>query len=111
MTTTVTVLVIAVLVVFLGVTTYLYLKDKTLDDIRADVYALILEAEHRYTESGKGKEKMDWVLTMAMELLPDWATLFITREVLEKVVQVWFEAVKDLLDDGKYNKSCQEDDV
>lgn len=108
METVVTVLVIAGLVVACALTTYFYLKGKTLDDIRADVYKLILIAEHHYTEEGSGKQKMEWVLEMTLELLPNWARVFITKDSLAKVVQLWFDAVKDLLDDGKINKSSKE---
>ena len=47
---------------------------------------------------------MKWVLSQARMLLPKWAQVLITEEFLEKVIEGWFQAVKDLLDDGKYNK-------
>ena len=46
------ILVIAVLVVLTAVVVYQYAKSKGLDGIRADVYQLILKAEHMYNESG-----------------------------------------------------------
>ena len=108
METVVTVLVIVGLVVICALTTYFYLKGKTMDDIMADVYKLFLVAEHHFTEEGSGKQKMEWVLEMTLELLPNWARVFITKDSLAKVVQLWFDAVKDLLDDGKINKSSKE---
>ena len=103
-----TILAIIVLVVgvlFAGVSLYIYLRNRTLEEIRYDVYQLFLHAEHRYEESGTGKQKMKWVLSQARMLLPKWAQVLITEEFLEKVIEGWFQAVKDLLDDGKYNKS------
>ena len=104
-TTIITFIVIAALLIGLGVTVYLYIRDKTLSDMRQDVYKLFLEAEHTYLYTGAGMQKMEYVIQRARSLLPVWAQLFITEELLRKVVQLWFDAVKDLLDDGKINGS------
>ncbi len=103
--TIITILVIIATLVGLGIAAYLYFKEKTLNEIRADVYQLFLEAEHRYTESKQGKQKLKWVVSRARGLLPGWLQTFITEAALEKIIDLWFRAVKDLLDDGKYNKS------
>lgn len=108
--TIVTILVIAVAVVGLIVFAYIYLRDKTLEEIRADVYQLFLQAEHTYLGTGAGKQKMKWVISKARSLLPAWAQLIVTDDLLYKVVEGWFKAVKDLLDDGKINKSTEGQD-
>ena len=105
--TIITILVIIATLVGLGITAYLYLKEKKLNEIRADVYELFLKAEHRYTESKQGKQKLKWVVPKARGLLPSWLQMFITEAALEKIIDLWFRAVKDLLDDGKYNKSVK----
>lgn len=105
--TIITILVIIATLVGLGITAYLYFKEKTLNEIRADVYQLFLKAEHIYKESKQGKQKMEWVVSRARGLLPDWLEMFITEDTLEKILEMWFRAVKDLLDDGKYNKSVK----
>lgn len=87
---------------------YFYLRDKSLNDIRADVYQLFLQAEHNFTNSGSGKFKMRWVINRVRDLLPVWLQAVITEELLYKVVEGWFRAVKDLLDDGKLNHSGKE---
>lgn len=105
-----TILIIALSIIFLigiGVLVYFYIREKTLEEIRGDVYQLFLEAEHTYQYTEAGKQKMSYVIQRARSLLPNWAQFFITEALLEKVIQVWFEAVKDLLDDGKYNKSTE----
>lgn len=84
---------------------YSYLKEKTLDQIRGDVYQLVLKAEHLWRESGEGKQKMKWVVQQARKLLPDWLYAVTSDEMLEKIIQVWFDEIKDLLDDGKVNGS------
>ena len=105
--TIITILVIIALLVGLGITAYLYFKEKTLNEIRADVYKLFLKAEHIYKESKQGKQKMKWVVSQARMLLPDWLDMFIMEEALENLLEMWFRATKDLLDDGKYNKSVK----
>lgn len=93
-----------------GVCIYIYLRDRSLEDIRKDVYQLFLKAEHKYTESGTGKQKMKYVISQARMLLPNWLQFFITEELLEIVIEGWFQAVKDLLDDGKMNRSAEGED-
>jgi len=83
---------------------YQYLKIKGLDGIRADVYQLILKAEHMYT-SAAGKQKLKWVVQEARKLLPGWLQIFLSEATLEKIIDGWFKGVKDLLDDGKVNGS------
>ena len=89
---------------------YLYARTKTLNEIRGDVYNLFLKAEHTFLVSGSGKQKMKWVVSQARGLLTGWAQMFITDELLYKVIEGWFQAVKDLLDDGKLNQSAEEPD-
>ena len=99
------ILVIALLVIVTAVVVYQYAKAKGLDGIRADVYQLILKAEHMYNESGTGKQKFEWVIQQARGLLPKWLQVFVTEKAMKEVVQKWFVGVKDLLDDGKVNNS------
>ena len=93
---------ITISIIYMG---YTYLKNRTLDEIRGDVYQLVLKAEHTYKESSSGKQKMKWVVCQARKLLPGWLQIIISEEMLEKIIQVWFDEVKDLLDDGKMNGS------
>ena len=99
------VLAVLVLAVLTIVMTYQYMKMKGLEGIRKDVYKLILKAEYVYKQSGQGKQKLKWVVSRARSLLPGWLQLFISEATLEKIIDTWFMGVKDLLDDGKVNKS------
>ena len=85
--------------------TVVYLKNRSLEDIRNDVYQLILKAEHMYKQSGTGKQKMKWVVSQARKLLAAWLQALLSEETLENIIQAWFDGVKDLLDDGKMNHS------
>ena len=100
--------VLTVLVFLLAVLgMYKYLKRKNIEEIRSDVYKLVLRAEHAYKESDSGKQKMKWVVSRARRLLPGWMQVIISEEALEKIIQIWFDEVKDLLDDGKINNSLK----
>lgn len=107
--TIVTIVLIVIAVAIIGAGIYFYVRDRSLDDIRDDVYQKFLEAEHD-EKLTTGKQKMKWVLQQARMLLPSWAQLFITDAFLEMVVEGWFQAVKDLLDDGKLNNSNAEEE-
>lgn len=84
---------------------YAYFKNKRLDEVRADVYKLFLKAEHIMKESKAGQQKMKWVMSKARLLLPKWLQMVISDDTFEKIVQLWFDQIKDLLDDGKLNHS------
>ena len=101
------IIVAVLLAVSVGVLAYMYIRDCTLDDIRTGVYQLFLEAEHTYLETDSGKKKMKYVIRRARSLLPAWTKFFVTEELLRTVVQMWFDGIKDLLDDGKMNKSAE----
>lgn len=98
--------IIGLLIVFsVIIMAFSYLKSRSLEQIRENVYQLFLKAEHVFTESSAGKQKMKWVIQEARKLLPGWLQLILTDAALEKVIQVWFNGIKDLLDDGKVNGS------
>lgn len=97
-------IIIGALIVFTMVLMlFSYFKNRTLEQVREDVYQLILKAEHTYKESSAGKQKMKWVVQQARKLLPGWLQAVISEEALQKLVQAWFDEIKDLLDDGKVN--------
>ena len=100
------IVVVAVLAITTVTMTIAYLRERTLDQIRKDVYRLFLKAERRFKESKQGQQKMKWVIQQARGLLPDWARAIISEELLIKVLQKWFDGIKDLLDDGKMNKTA-----
>ena len=101
------IIVAAVVILTIIAMAVTYFKNRTLEDIRADVYQLILKAEHIYEESGSGKQKMKWVVSQARKLLPQWAQALISEDTLMDIIQIWFDGVKDLLDDGKMNNSSK----
>lgn len=107
--TIITFLIIAVTLAVFGYGLYIYMRNKSLEEIRVDVYKLFLKAEHNFKYTGAGQQKMKWVVQKARGLLPVMVQAFISEEVLYKVIQAWFDAIKDLLDDGKVNASVKEE--
>lgn len=85
----------------------LYIRNRSIEGIREDVYQLFLKAEHLFVESGAGAEKMDWVCEKAYEMLPKVVKLFTTPDMIRVILQKWFVQIKDLLDDGKKNDSVE----
>lgn len=79
-----------------------YIRHMGLESIRERVYKAFLEAEYEF-QYGENTEKFEYVLNIAKSAIPAPFNLFITETLLRKVVQAWFDLVKDLLDDGKFN--------
>ena len=84
-----------------------YVRHMGLESIRERVYAAFLEAEHEFQE-GENTEKFEYVIDIARSAIPVPFNLLITENLLRKVVQAWFDLVKDLLDDGKFNGTSTE---
>lgn len=78
-----------------------------LEVVREYVYQLFVRAEHKF-EYGQNEQKFEYVVQLARSALPHPFNLFITESLLRKVVQTWFDICKDLLDDGKLNRSEEE---
>lgn len=52
-----------------------------------------------------GKEQEDWVVDNAYIYLPKWITMFISKEVMRKLISYIYRKAKDYLDDGNINGS------
>ena len=84
-----------------------YVRHMGLEAIRERVYAAFIEAEHEF-QQGENEEKFEYVIDIARSASPVPFNLLITENLLRKVVQAWFDLVKDLLDDGKFNGTSTE---
>lgn len=98
--------VVIVGVVLVALFLVIYLRGKTLNDIRKDCYELFLKAERAIVESGSGPERLNWVVDIAYPLVPKWLQFIITKNMFKVIVDEWFKEIKDLLDDGKNNDSA-----
>lgn len=78
-----------------------------LEKVRKYTYEKILEAEHEF-KYGDNEQKFDYVVQLARSSIPLPFSLFITEGLMRKTVQLWFNLVKDFLDDKKLNGSSIE---
>lgn len=78
------------------------LQSMGLEKIRAIVYKAFVTAENSFNH-GDNTQKFEYVVNLARSHLPAPFNLFITESLLRNVVQMWFDLVKDLLDDGRVN--------
>lgn len=75
-----------------------------LEKVRSYVYELFVKAENEF-QHGENKQKFDYVVQLARSAIPTPFDFFITETLLRKVIQAWFDICKDLLDDGRINRS------
>jgi hypothetical protein len=92
--------------------TFVYIAFKTtegknLDELRVMCYELILEAEHAYKAGKMGPLKMNYVIDKLYQKMPGFLRGLVSRDALGHLCQLWFDEVKDLLDDGKTNGSTK----
>lgn len=80
-----------------------YVRTHTMEQIREQAYKCFLWAEHDVVGSRMGQQKLEYVIDRTYYLLPKWLQLFISKDLLRRIIDKWFIAVKDLLDDGKLN--------
>lgn len=92
--------------IIVGIILLCYMLVKLNKDIRLKAYELFLKAEHEFV-SGSGENKMYYVVDNIYRYLPSVVTFFISPDTLQKIVQKMFDEIKDLLDDGKRNKSTK----
>jgi hypothetical protein len=97
-------IIIGILVLVILVSFYLLMQFKK---VREKAYKWFLKAEHYYID---GEDKMNYVIENIYPYLPISIRLFISENTFKNIVQTMFDEIKDLLDDGKFNKSNKESD-
>ena len=95
------IVIVVVLAIFLVVK---LIQKVGLEKVREVVYKGFVEAENEFLY-GENTEKFDFVVDLAKKSIPLPFSLFITDTLLRKVIQLWFDLCKDLLDDGKLNSN------
>ena len=76
-------------------------RKKGLEGIRLDVYKLFVEAEKTFRASKQGQQKFWLCNTYGQRTFAKPIQLFVSESMLKEAVQLWFDGIKDLLDDGK----------
>jgi hypothetical protein len=54
-----------------------------------------------------GKEQEDYVVAIAYKILPQRITMFLSNDLMHKIVHHIYVAIKDKVDDGKWNGSIE----
>ena len=103
------VIAIALLVVITAVICVITVKIMQtigMEKVRKKVYDAFCEAENRFMQ-GQNEEKFEHVVSVIKPIIPAPFNFFITEKFLRKVVQLWFNLVKDLLDNGRVDSSVK----
>lgn len=72
-------------------------------------YGIMLQAKSlaKDTILKDGAEQEEWVVKKLYQLLPKTLILFISEELLRKIVHYLYHQAKDYLDDGQFNNSIE----
>jgi hypothetical protein len=76
--------------------------------LKAEAVAGIFYAEKIIVGTKRGRDKMNFVIDVLYKnYVPAWMKIFVTKQMLEDLIEDSFFKVRDLLDDGKSNNSCE----
>lgn len=71
-----------------------------MEKVRKTVYDGFVIAENKFNQ-GENTEKFNYVVELARKAVPAPFNMFITESLVRKMVQLWFNLCKNLLDDGR----------
>lgn len=77
-----------------------------LERIRLLAFKLMLLAERTFRDQD-GPIKYDFVTRIVFKNIPVWMKIFISGDGVKNLVQKWYDAAKDFLDDGKVYKPAK----
>ena len=80
-----------------------------MEKVRKFVYQKFVEAENRF-QQGENTEKFEYVVNLTKQAIPAPFNFFITERFMRNVIQLWFNLVKDLLDNGRVDLSSVRSD-
>jgi hypothetical protein len=95
-----------VLAVVLGVAVYAIADWK---NFKIKLNQLMLDAKSLAKDKilNSGQEQEDWVVMKLYNIMPAKLKVFISEELLRKIVKKAYHTAKDLIDDGHLNNSIQ----
>ena len=99
---------IVAIIIFAVLLAITQIRSVGMESIRYYVYELFIKAEYSF-EHGENEQKFEYVVQLARSNLPAPFNMFITEKFLRKMIQLWFELVKDLIDSGKINDIINRD--
>jgi len=76
---------------------------------KAISYGLMLQAKGLAKDAvlKSGDQQEEWVVKKAYQWLPKKFTIFISEEMMRKIVHYLYHKAKDYLDDGELNNSIE----
>lgn len=79
------------------------------EKFKSGAYALMLQAKRMAKDAvlNSGAQQEEWVVKKAYQFLPRSITIFISEEVMRKIVHYLYVKAKDKLDDGQLNGSVK----
>ncbi|WP_326514770.1 hypothetical protein [Clostridium intestinale] len=77
---------------------------------KVKAYSLMLQAKRLAKDAflKSGKQQEEWVVKKMQQFLPKPITLFISEELMFKIVDFLYVKAKDYIDDGEFNNSVSE---
>ncbi len=77
--------------------------------VKAKLYSFMLQAKSLAKDAvlKSGQQQEEWVVNKAYQFLPKALTLFISRQLMQKIVHWLYHKAKDYIDDGQINNSIQ----
>lgn len=91
---------LVVLSVFIIVMSVRIIQELGLESVRRVAYKGFEVAEQEFNK-GENKEKFNFVVSIVRDSMPTPFKPFITDKLLRRTIQLWFDLMKDFLDDGK----------
>lgn len=79
-----------------GFVAWVYFRSTPMVKILGDLLGLIIKAEQIYN-SGEGSLKKDFVIQEFLKIAPKSVRVFLTPLIVDKIVEVLFQAIKGLL--------------
>lgn len=75
--------------------------------VKAKLYSFMLLAKTLAKDAvlKSGQQQEEWVVNKAYQFLPKVLTLFISRQIMQKIVHWLYHKAKDYIDDGQINNS------
>ena len=79
---------------------------KKWDQLRANAYHLMLQAEAVITGTKRGQERFEQVFIALYDMIPAWLRFWFPETLVREKLQDWYNnTLKDFLDNGKIDGS------
>jgi len=95
-----------IIMLVVAVVTYAIAECK---NFKAICYSLMLQAKRMAKDQvlKSGDEQVEWIVKKAFQFLPKRITIFISEDLMRKIIKYLYSKLKDYLDDGKMNNSIE----